>query len=234
MSQTQAHVFQAILWDFDGTLVDTEHYWIHAKREFAALHGVAITDELLHELVGCGQKANLEAFQSLGIHVDEQICLEMLSELVLPRFTQEPVQWRPGAREMLSHVKEHNIPQALVTMSPRNVVDAILGESLNHYFDVVVTGDLGLREKPNPDMYLRALELLNVSASDAVACEDSHVGLAAASAAGVTTIAIPYMQEVPSELDCPVWNSLHQKQIHDFTDAHKSFQEKIHDTHTHI
>jgi HAD superfamily hydrolase (TIGR01509 family) len=184
----------------DGTLVDTEPYWMVAEHELIAEWGGTWTHEDGLQLVGQGLWSSALVFQSRGVKLDPQQIIDVLTDRVLTQIA-EHVPWRPGARELLAEVRAAGIPTALVTMSIRRMADTIvaaLDEELGGAaFDVVVAGDEVERPKPYPDPYLRAAELLAVPIADCVALEDSEPGVASAVASGATTFAVPFHVPLP-------------------------------------
>ena len=187
----------AVLWDMDGTLVDTEPYWIAAEHEIVEEHGGTWSDEFAHQLVGNDLlvSATFIKDNSAVPWEPERIVDELLAR-VISRVT-EHVPWRPGARELLSALRDQGVPSALVTMSWRSLADAVVGALPDGTFAAVVTGDEVSHGKPHPEPYRAAARLLGVSAEDCVAIEDSPTGVRSAVAAGVPTLAVPHVVAVP-------------------------------------
>ncbi len=184
----------------DGTLVDTEPYWLVAETELVTEWGGTWTHDDGMELVGQGLWSSALIIQSRGVGLEPQQIIDALTDRVLDQIA-EHVPWRPGARELLGEVRRAGIRTALVTMSIRRMADTI-AEALESElggpaFDVIVAGDEVERPKPYPDAYLRAAELLDVPIADCVAVEDSEPGVAAAVASGATTFAVPFHVPIP-------------------------------------
>ncbi len=197
---TSAAAPAAVLWDMDGTLVDTEPYWMVAEREIVEAWGGRWTHEDGLQLVGQGLWSSALVFRSRGVDLEPQQIIDALTDRVLSQIVDH-VPWRPGARELLAEVRTAGIPTALVTMSIRRMADRVV-EALEHElggtaFDVIVAGDEVEHPKPYPDPYLRAAELLGVPIADCVAVEDSEPGVASAVAAGATTLAVPFHVPLP-------------------------------------
>jgi HAD superfamily hydrolase (TIGR01509 family) len=190
---------RAVLWDMDGTLVDTEPYWINAEHEIVEAHGGRWSDEFAHELVGKDLMVSAQCIRDNSpiTWEPERVIEELLIRVIAQ--VREHVPWRPGARELLESLREQGVPSALVTMSWRSFAEAVLDALPDGSFAVVVTGDEVERGKPHPEPYLRAADLLGVSPSDCVALEDSPTGVASAVAAGVPTVAIPHVVAVPEQ-----------------------------------
>ena len=181
----------------DGTIVDTEPYWIAAEHDIVEEHGGTWSEELSHQLVGQDLlvAATFIRDNSAVEWSPEQIVDEMLGRVIVK--VREHMPWRPGARELLTALKEEGVPSALVTMSWRSLADAVLAALPDGTFDVVVTGDEVSHGKPHPEPYRAAARLLGVAPEDCVAIEDSPTGVRSAVAAGVPTLAVPHVVTVP-------------------------------------
>ena len=190
----------AVLWDMDGTLVDTEPYWIAEEHALVERHGGVWTDEHAHQLVGNDLLVSAEYI--LAHSPIELTPLEVVDALlagVVARVA-EHVPWRPGARELLAALVDQGVPCALVTMSWESLASAVLKNLPTGSFDAVITGDVVSHGKPHPEPYLAAARLLGVDLGACVAIEDSPPGVASAVAAGIPTIAVPHHVEVPQIL----------------------------------
>lgn len=183
--------FAAVLWDMDGTLVDTEPAWIEAEYALADRYGGTWSQEDALALVGNDLLVSGRYLRDqLGIDVSpEQIVEELLDDVVAS--VRREVPWRPGARELLASLREADVPCALVTMSYTRFVEPILAGLPDDTFAGVVTGDSVDRGKPHPEPYLTAARLLDVLASDCLAIEDSPTGVTSAEAAGCTVLCAP-------------------------------------------
>ncbi|GGL24141.1 HAD family phosphatase [Phycicoccus endophyticus] len=187
----------AVLWDMDGTLVDTEPYWIEAEHAIVAEHGGTWRDEFAHELVGNDLMVSARFIRehSPVTWEPERIVEELLGRVVTR--VQDHVPWRPGARELLAGLAEEGVPSALVTMSWRALADAVVGALPAGTFAAVVTGDEVEHGKPHPEPYRAATRLLGVEPARCIAIEDSPTGVRSAVAAGVPTVAVPHVVAVP-------------------------------------
>ncbi|QNO38846.1 HAD family phosphatase [Protaetiibacter sp. SSC-01] len=184
----------------DGTLVDTEPYWLLAETELITEWGGTWTHDDGMELVGQGLWSSALIIQSRGVGLEPQQIIDTLTDRVLTQIA-EHVPWRPGARELLAEVRAAGIRTVLVTMSIRRMADTIVAalerELGGRAFEEVVAGDEVERPKPYPDAYLRAAELLGAPIVDCIAIEDSEPGVAAAVASGATTFAVPFHVPIP-------------------------------------
>lgn len=181
----------------DGTLVDTEPYWIEAEHAIVEEHGGTWSDEYAHQLVGNDLMVSAVFIKEHGNvpWEPERIIDELLLRVVAQ--VREHVPWRPGARELLAALGEAGVPNALVTMSWRSLADAVVSALPEGAFAAVVTGDEVEHGKPHPEPYHAAARLLGVEAGDCIAIEDSPTGVRSAVAAGVPTIAVPHVVAVP-------------------------------------
>ena len=180
----------AVLWDMDGTLVDTEPYWMHAETELVASFGQEWTHDDALQLVGAGLWHSARILQAKGVDLSEDDIIQHLTTRVLDQVSVE-VPWRPGARELLLELNELAIPTALVTMSVRRMAEQITSSIGFDGFAAIIGGDDVEHSKPHPQPYLLGAEALGVSATDCVAIEDSAPGVASAVAAGAVVIAVP-------------------------------------------
>ena len=181
----------AVLWDMDGTLVDTEPYWIASEFDLATRYGGRWTREDALTLVGYDLiVAGRYIREHMGIDLTPEQIVDELLDGVVAR-VRERVPWRPGAVELLAALRAANIPCGLVTMSYQRFVAPILEQLPPETFRVVVTGDTIDQGKPHPEPYLTAAAALGVSPRDCVAIEDSTTGVTSAETAGCRVLVIP-------------------------------------------
>lgn len=200
---------QAVLWDMDGTLIDSEEYWMSTEQALAAKYQADWDHSDGMNMVGLSLQESSEIIRrQMGIEdqSSEEI-IQWMTDRVLNELRNR-IPWRPGARELLLALREAGVKTALVTMSYRRmaleVVDAIGFDA----FDVVVAGDDVSQGKPHPEPYLKAAELLGVAPSECVAIEDSLNGLASAEAAGTMALGVQYLIELPPTADRRVIHTL--------------------------
>ena len=181
----------AVLMDMDGTLVDTEPYWIEAEFELASRHGGTWSREHALNLVGQDLlDSGRYIREHMGIDVEPADIVEQLLDSVVTR-VEQTVPWRPGARELLADLASHDVPCALVTMSYRRFVVPVLDALPPDTFRVIITGDAVSHGKPHPEPYLKAARELRVDPADCVAIEDSNTGARSAEAAGCVVLVVP-------------------------------------------
>lgn len=208
----------AVLWDMDGTLVDTEPYWLSAELELVHSWGGEWTHEDGLTLVGSGLWHSARVLQGRGVDLTEERIIDLLTDRVLEQLVELGIPWRPGARELLSALREEGIPTALVTMSISRMANHVASQLGFPGFDHVVSGDDVTHSKPHPEPYLRAADLLGVAIEECVAIEDSQPGIASARASGATVVGVPFMGEMPPVEGWTLWPSLEGRTVDDLRD----------------
>lgn len=179
----------AVLWDLDGTLLDTEPYWLAAETELVANFGGTWTAADALSVVGSELKFTATQMQNRGVKLPWEEIVEQLLDRVIAGISKE-LRLRPGALELLQDLRQNQVPCALVTMSWQRLVDPVLEKLGAGFFHTVITGDQVNQGKPAPEPYLLGLAALNVTADNCVAIEDSPTGVASAVAAGIPTLAV--------------------------------------------
>ncbi|GAA3587110.1 HAD family hydrolase [Klugiella xanthotipulae] len=206
----------AVLWDMDGTLVDTEPLWYRAEDRLAELHNTGISPEVRAQLTGMGLWEAARLIQSCGVELDEDGIVEFLTAEVARLIKPDNMPWRPGALELLSQLNEVGIPTALVTMSTRSLTNRIL-EFLpfNNGFSLVVSGDEVPHPKPHPAPYQIAAQQLGVEIEHCVIFEDSITGLRSAFLSGGVAIGIPHLMALDATDHHALWETLVGRTITD-------------------
>jgi HAD superfamily hydrolase (TIGR01509 family) len=182
----------------DGTLVDTEPYWMECEFALAEKYDGTWSHEHGLAVVG-GDLIDSATYMREHMGIDRtplQIVEELLDGVVA--MVEQEVPWRPGARELLGALREQDVPCALVTMSWRRFVEPVVRALPEGSFDVLVCGDEVSRGKPHPEPYLRAAELVGHAPEHTLAIEDSPKGAASAAAAGCRVLVVPSHVTVPA------------------------------------
>jgi HAD superfamily hydrolase (TIGR01509 family) len=190
----------AVLWDMDGTLVETEPYWIESEFELVEEHGGTWSHEHALNLVGNDLLVSGRYIREhAGIDVEPSQIVEELLDKVVERI-ERAVPWRPGAVELLADLRANDVRCALVTMSYRRFVAPVLAGLPEGTFEVVVTGDAVTQGKPHPEPYEKAAAFLGVDPADTIAIEDSNTGARSAEAAGCRVVVVPnHVPVLPGE-----------------------------------
>lgn len=194
---------RAVLWDMDGTLVDSEKLWDVSLSALYASHGASMSRETRTALVGASaEETMVTVYSEIGLEPDPVAMAESIRWLHdhTARLFDDGLPWCPGAREMLEALVAERTPMALVTNTARPLAERALNSIGRHYFSITVCGDEVPSGKPAPDPYLRAAELLDLDPSDCLAVEDSVTGTAAAEKAGCAVLVVPNDVPVPGGL----------------------------------
>lgn len=186
----------AVLWDLDGTLADTEPLWAVAEAELTRAHGVEWTHEDAMSLLGLALLDAAGVLRRAGVDMPEPDIVEHLVGYVVERL-RDRVAWRPGAYDLLVALRDAGVPCALVTMSYRAIAEVVVAAAPPGAFRTVVAGDTVRHGKPHPEPYLTAASRLGVAPDRCVAIEDSPTGLASAETAGARPLAVPDLVPIP-------------------------------------
>ncbi|GGO76418.1 HAD family hydrolase [Nonomuraea cavernae] len=182
---------EAVFFDMDGLLVDTEKVWLEIETAVMGRLGSAWTPEHQVQLVGGSMERTVAYMLAVsGSSVAPETLREWMIEGMVERLSGG-VRIMPGAAELLDALRDDGVPVALVTSSLREIADAVLKDVGRDRFDLVVTADDVTRTKPHPEPYLTAAGLLDVRPARCVVLEDSPNGVAAAAAAGCAVVAVP-------------------------------------------
>lgn len=217
----------AVLFDMDGTLIDSEHYWLSSEQELAESWGGKWTSEDGEKLIGMSLYESTQLIkEKIGIDMTPLQITDLLTDSVVAKLEQEIV-WRPGVLELMQDLRDKGIKTALVTMSMRRMADSVANRLPSGAFDVIVAGDEVVHGKPHPEPYLKAAELLGVNISDCIALEDSITGLTSAEASGAIAIGIPNIVRLPEQTGRIIWPTLHGVTAEDFSGLYREKRAKV-------
>ena len=191
----------AVLFDMDGTLVDSEKLWDIGLQELYRRLGGELTPEVRDATVGGSADGVMRiVYTDLGLEHDPAhmaASADWLHDFTADLF-DGGLPWCEGARELLDVLAGAEVPMALVTNTRRALTERALNSIGRHYFSVSVCGDEVVRAKPAPDLYERAAALLGLETGQCLAIEDSITGAAAAEDAGCPVLVVPNDVEVPA------------------------------------
>ena len=183
---------KAIIFDFDGTIIDTETAWYITFRGAYKKHGIHLTLEQYSQCLGTSLHA-FNPYTYLRTHHNLPIDLEEFKQSVQQQHTEMMIKEgiRPGILKLLESAKALGLKIGLASSSERAWIDKFVKlHGIEDYFECYCTADTVQKVKPDPELYLQALEKLGVEASEAIAIEDSPNGARAAVAAGIPTVVI--------------------------------------------
>jgi HAD superfamily hydrolase (TIGR01509 family) len=198
----------AVLWDMDGTLVDSEEYWLSSEQslanEFNGSWGVQ--DGL--DLIGMSLYESSKVMKAkMGLQLEPDEIINRLTDDVVAQL-EVSIPWRPGAQSLLRELKKRGVKTALVTMSMTRMAESVANQIPFEAFDVIVAGDMVTHGKPHPEPYLMAARLLGVAPEDCVAFEDSLTGLTSAEAAGTKAVGVTNIVPIPEQPGRIIWPTL--------------------------
>jgi HAD superfamily hydrolase (TIGR01509 family) len=175
----------------DGTLVDTEPYWMDAEQALMADFGLPWGAEDGLSMLGLPLLAAAEVLRGHGVPLAAETIVDRLLRSVVDAVA-EAAPWQPGAWELLAALGAAGVPCALVTMSYRTLAEAVTRHAPEGTFAAVITGDEVVHGKPHPEPYLRAAAALSVDITACVAIEDSPPGVGSALASGARTLGVEH------------------------------------------
>ncbi|MFE6055356.1 HAD family hydrolase [Kitasatospora sp. NPDC056446] len=181
----------AVLFDMDGTLVDTEQLWWQTAAEIAEELRHPLTEQDAPEVLGQAVEHTAAHLHRVsGTTLGEAELADRLGESFAAKVAAETVP-RPGALALLASLRDARVPTALVSASPRRVVDLVLSAIGRDWFAVTLAAEDTERTKPAPDPYLAAARRLGLDPAVCLAVEDTPTGVASATAAGCAVLAVP-------------------------------------------
>jgi HAD superfamily hydrolase (TIGR01509 family) len=219
--------FDAVFFDMDGLMVDSEPEWLQSEVDVTAPYGYTWLEEDQIACLGgplsrvgqymydkCGQQKSPEFFtQSL---IDTQAAKMRGNTPTMP-----------GAVELVRELQSHGVKTALVSASPRNIVDAVLDNLGHDLFPFSISSDDVVNTKPHPDGYLKAASISESDISNCLIFEDSLTGMKAATSSGAYLIAVPHLVTIDESVRVRVIKSLAQLNHAKLQDLHKNFSATI-------
>jgi HAD superfamily hydrolase (TIGR01509 family) len=193
---------QAVCFDMDGLLVETESLWLLGEQEVMQGLGSDWSEQdQAHCLGGPLTRVGQYMVDKAG-HGDPQDVVAALVDRVEGLMREQPLEWQPGAQELLVNLRGAGIPRALVSASPRRLVNAVMAgverDVGSNAFDTTVSSNDTIRTKPDPDPYLEGCRRLGSDPTFTVILEDSPNGSAAGVAAGCFVIGVPHIAPITS------------------------------------
>lgn len=192
-------VLRAVLFDMDGTVIDTEPLWFEAEKHYVAKYGKEWAPADALALVGTsGANTTQQLRRRAGSTDSHEVIFACLMRQMLASLAAGEAKPRPGILELVAQLREAGVVTALVTSSAREMVEEALKWLPPGSFDTVVCAQDVVQPKPNPEPYVTAMDRLGVPARDCVVIEDSPSGIASGLAANARVVAIPCMLRIPA------------------------------------
>ncbi len=209
---------KAVVFDMDGVIFDSEIEVLHCWQEVADRHGIPGIEEAIRECLGVNAaETKKRMLTRYGEEFPYDEYKKESSVLYHERFDGGRLPLKPGIRELLEYLREHEFVIAVASSTRRQVVEQqLLDAGLRPYFAQVVCGDMVARSKPAPDIFQKACELLGVEPKEAIAIEDSYNGIRSAYAAGLIPIMVPDLMPPTEEMEqlaAVIFPSLHEVRV---------------------
>lgn len=194
--------YQAVVFDMDGVIFDTERLVIEFWKEVAKKHNIPNIEHTCIQCLGTNRVRTREIFlENYGADFPFDPYRAEVTELFNTHYKGVPLPTKPGIRELLSYLQEQDIKVGLASSTAQHLVrDEIGTAGLLPYFQTLVCGDIVEHSKPAPDIFLKACEILNADPTKSIAIEDSFNGIRSAHCAGMTPIMVPDQVQPTDEI----------------------------------
>ena len=194
--------YQAVVFDMDGVIFDTERLVIEFWKEVAKKHNIPNVEHTCIQCLGTNRVRTREIFlENYGADFPFDPYRAEVTELFNTHYKGVPLPTKPGIRELLNYLQEQDIKVGLASSTTQHLVrDEIGTAGLLPYFQTLVCGDMVEHSKPAPDIFLKACEILNADPTKSIAIEDSFNGIRSAHCAGMTPIMVPDQVQPTDEI----------------------------------
>ena len=194
--------YQAVVFDMDGVIFDTERLVIEFWKEVAKKHNIPNIEHTCIQCLGTNRVRTREIFlENYGADFPFDPYRAEVTELFNTHYKGVPLPTKPGVRELLSYLQEQDIKVGLASSTAQHLVrDEIGTAGLLPFFQTLVCGDMVEHSKPAPDIFLKACEILNADPTKSIAIEDSFNGIRSAHCAGMTPIMVPDQVQPTDEI----------------------------------
>jgi len=223
----QSDFFDAVFFDMDGLMVDSEPEWFKSETEVTAKYGYHWTeDDQVHCLGGPLTRVGQYMHDKCdGAQTPEYFTQALIDTQSLRMRGNTPKM--PGALELVRELQAHGIKTGLVSASPRNIVDAVLDNLGHDLFPFSLSSDDVEKTKPNPDCYLKAAVMTSSKIDNCLVFEDSLTGMSAATTSGAYLIAVPHLVKIEESAKVRVISSLEQMSFTTLQTLFSDFTSKI-------
>ena len=185
--------FDAVFFDMDGLMVDSEPHWFQSELEVSAAYGYTwLETDQIACLGGPLSRVGEYMFEKCGRAQSPAFFTDALIDTQAAKM-KGSIPTMPGAVELVTELQAHGVKTALVSASPRIIVNAVLANLGNDLFPFSISSDDTVRTKPDPEGYLKAAQLCASDITNCLIFEDSLTGMKAATASGAWLIAVPHL-----------------------------------------
>lgn len=215
--------FDAVFFDMDGLMVDSEPEWLQSEIDVTSPFGYVWQDEdQVACLGGPLSRVGEYMFEKCGQQQSPQYFTQTLIDTQAEKMRGN-TPTMPGAVELVRELQSHGVKTALVSASPRNIVDAVLDNLGHDLFPFSISSDDVIRTKPYPDAYLKAADISGSNISNCLIFEDSLTGMRAATSSGAYLIAVPHLVTIEEAARVRVIKSLAQLNFNKLNQLHSDF-----------
>jgi len=187
----------------DGVIFDTERLYAEAWNEVGSAMNIQQMNTILRNCIGLnGQDTKNYFMKGLGNEFPFEEFSRKTSEVFQQRIKEKGLPVKYGAKELLQFLKEQQYKIGLASSTKKSrIIEHLENANLSDYFQVIISGDMVECGKPNPEIYLKACDSLEVNPKECIGIEDSPNGIRASSSAGLMTILVPDLAEVSKEVE---------------------------------
>ena len=222
-----SNFFEAVFFDMDGLMVDSEPEWFLSEIEVTKPFGYTwLESDQIACLGGPLSKVGQYMFDRCGQQNSPEYFTQTLIDTQVARMRGN-TPTMPGAVKLVRELQSHGVKTALVSASPRNIVDAVLDNLGHDLFPFSISSDDVVKTKPDPEAYLKAADMSGTNISNCLVFEDSITGMSAAIASGAYLIAVPHLVSIEESPRVRVIRSLEQLSFSKLTDLKLDFSTDI-------
>jgi HAD superfamily hydrolase (TIGR01509 family) len=222
-----SNFFEAVFFDMDGLMVDSEPEWFLSEIEVTKPFGYTwLETDQIACLGGPLSKVGQYMFDKCGQEQSPEFFTQTLIDTQVARMRGN-TPTMPGAVKLVRELQSHGVKTALVSASPRNIVDAVLDNLGHDLFPFSISSDDVVKTKPDPEAYLKAADMSETNISNCLVFEDSITGMSAAIASGAYLIAVPHLVSIEESSRVRVIRSLEQLSFSKLTDLKLDFSTDI-------
>ena len=202
-------MIKAVIFDMDGTMLDTEHVKEEGLKHVGETLNVKIDDQTLTQIRGTNNTRLKEILCNKFEGLNVEKLLETREKYVEKYFENNPIEPKKGLLELLEFLKNHDYKMAVASSSNLEVIKKYLKKvGVIDYFDIIMGGDLVKNGKPDPEIYSKCIEQLNLSREECIGVEDTANGVLSIHRAGMKPIMIPDLEEPSKEIENLVYAKL--------------------------